>query len=730
MKLFASALFVSAALLFSLQPMVSKMLLPHFGGAPAVWITAMCFFQALLLAGYSYAHLLCRLRLGRQLLTHLAVLTVPLALLPFSIPDDWSPPGGANPVPYLLGYLVWSVGVPFFVVCTTAPLLQGWFAATMHRQASDPYVLYTASNLGSFLGLLSYPALVEPLLTLHEQARVWAAGYGLLLVLIAASALAVWRGPRPAPVTAPAAGPTAGTAPLSWRARFGWVVCAFVPSSLLLGVTNFLTIDVAPVPLLWVVPLSLYLLTFVLAFGHAPAWVGRAAAAALPVFLVLQVALLVARSQQLILAEVLLDIRILGPVHLVSFFLVALVFHGRLAGARPATRHLTEFYLWISAGGVLGGLFNALLAPQLFTTFVEYPLILVLAALLLPGARPVHRTPRQWALDLGLPALLLVVSLFLQAQAAGPSLLGSTLPAMACLAFVRRPLRLGLGLAAVLLASAVSDATLRPAVYRGRNFFGPVAVWVSRDGRTVSLSHGQTLHGMQLTGDLRKARRVPTTYYFPTGPAGKLFEHFQGRWPRGKIAVVGLGAGTLASYGQPGQHWTFFEIDPIVVQVAHLQFSFLRDSRASWDVKVVDGRLGLAEQPDGQFDLIVLDAFTSDSIPTHLVTREAVALYRSKLAPEGLLLCNLTNKYLNLSPVLAGVGEANGLVGRVQFDNQVSAEEARLGKQASFWIVLARDGSHLGPIAGDPGWLTIPPEERRVWTDDYSNLLGVFAWLP
>jgi hypothetical protein len=723
-KLFASALFVSAVLLFSLQPMVSKMLLPRFGGAPAVWITAMCFFQVLLLAGYSYAHLIARLRLRSQILLHLALLATPVVLFPIGIPGRWVPPGGANPGLYLLGYLVGSVGLPFFLVCTTAPLLQRWFSATTHRQAADPYFLYTASNLGSFLGLLSYPFLVEPSLTLGQQGWAWAGAYGLLVGLIAGCALVAWRF---ASKLAPVSKSAAQAAPLPWRTRLLWVVCAFVPSSLLLAVTNFLTVDVAPVPLLWVVPLSLYLLTFILAFSHVPAWVGRAAVVALPVLLVLQIALLVAGTQTDIRA--LTNIRIVGPVHLATFFLVALVFHGRLARARPPARHLTEFYLWISAGGVLGGLFNALLAPQLFTTFLEYPLILVMAALLLNGGQPARgETPRRWALDLGLPALVFLMSLVLQTEQMAYNLLWAILPAVVCLAFVHRPLRLGLGLAALLAAAGVGEASKNPPAYRGRNFFGPVAVKVSRDGRRVSLIHGKTVHGMQLAGDLKKARRVPTTYYFPTGPAGQVFEHFGPRWGHGRIAVVGLGAGTLASYGQSGQEWTFLEIDPLVMHVATKYFSFLEESPARWNVKLVDGRLGLAEEPDGHFDLIVLDAFSSDSIPTHLVTREAVALYRSKLAPGGLLLCNISNRYLNLTTVLAGVGEANGLVARVQIDYNVSGEEAQLGKQESFWAVLARSPTDLGPIATDPRWRPVPPGKQQVWTDEYSNVVSIFEW--
>jgi spermidine synthase len=267
-----------------------------------------------------------------------------------------------------------------------------------------------------------------------------------------------------------------------------------------------------------------------------------------------------------------------------------------------------------------------------------------------------------------------------------------------------------------------------PPLFRDRNFFGPVAVTRSRDGTKINLTHGRTLHGMQLAGDLKKARRVPTAYYFPTGPAGQVFEHLGPRWGRGKIAVVGLGAGTLASYGQPGQEWTFFEIDPIVVQVATKYFSFLESSRARWGVKLVDGRLGLAQEPDGHFDLIELDAFSSDSIPTHLVTREALALYRSKLTAEGILLCNISNRYLNLAMLLAGVGEANGLVARVQFDYQMISEEERLGKQSSFWVVLARDTSHLGPIAQDSRWFTVPSGKQQVWTDEYSNILSIFEW--
>ncbi|MEA2222651.1 MAG: hypothetical protein QOH83_1027, partial [Solirubrobacteraceae bacterium] len=494
--LFSATLFLSAGLTFLIQPMFAKFVLPLFGSTPAVWNTSMLFFQTTLLAGYLYAHESTR-RLGvrRQAAVHLGLLLVPLLVLPVGIPDGWIPPADSNPVPWLLGLLAVAVGLPFFVVSTTAPLLQRWLAATDHPAAADPYFLYRASNIGSVLGLLAYPLLVEPSMRLAQQGRLWSAGYGLLALLVLACAAAMWRSPRGAqdagtggggvvdPTAAPAtaseadlAAPRLATARPTLARRLRWVGLAFVPSSLMLGVTVTITTDIAPIPLLWSLPLALYLISFILVFapGSRSDGLQRAMVFALPgaVLLICVIVLLGVRG----------PLWIMLAIHLAGFFVVAVVCHGALARDRPPARGLTEFYLLISVGGALGGVFNAIVAPALFDSLAEYPIALVLATLCLPS-RPPLIAPGPYArrLDLALPlalgtaVALIVVSLgaFAEADAqAYGTMFAFSVAAGVAINFVRRPLRFGLSVGAIVLAVALASAPDQRELHRERSFFG------------------------------------------------------------------------------------------------------------------------------------------------------------------------------------------------------------------------------------------------------------------
>ena len=458
---FSTTLFVSAFLLFSIQPMFAKMVLPLLGGTPAVWNTCIVFFQAALLAGYAYAHLATRwLPLRRQAVAHLALLFVPLLLLPVGVSRHWLPPTEANPIPSLLGLMVGTVGLPFFVVSATAPLLQKWFASTDHPSAGDPYFLYAASNLGSLLALLSYPVVVEPSLRLASQSRVWAFGYSALVVLIGCCVLIVWRSAslptrsgsqpteRPSPQPSPAADHRARVT-LSRRAH--WVLLAFVPSSLMLGVTTYLSTDIAAIPLLWVIPLALYLSTFILVFAKKvllPHWL----MVRLFPILILPVAIS-------LLVHALQPIWLIISLHLVMFFVAAMVCHGELAADRPPTSVLTEYYLWMSFGGALGGLFNALIAPVIFSTAMEYPLAMILACLLRPGSPDEPKEGLSHWLDYVMPVAFafMVAGLFLAISVSAiPSLLVRqlfclALPAILCYVFRHRPIRFGLCMGVFLL---------------------------------------------------------------------------------------------------------------------------------------------------------------------------------------------------------------------------------------------------------------------------------------
>jgi hypothetical protein len=735
---FALTLFVSATLLFLVQPMIAKMLLPLLGGTPAVWNTCMVFFQAELLLGYLYAHATTRwLGVRRQARLHLALLLVPLLALPIGVASGWAPPADANPIPWLLAMLLTSVGVPFFVVSTSAPLLQKWFAGTGHPAAKDPYFLYAASNLGSMLALLGYPLLMEPSLRLADQGWLWGVGYGLLVLLMAGCAFRVWRVPDPAPQPGPAGKGSESADPgdrLTPGRRLRWVVLAFVPSSLMLGVTTYLTTDIAAIPLLWVIPLALYLLTFILCFARKPPLPHAGMVRALPALML--------PLTVFILAQALQPWWLLLPLHLVTFFVASMVCHGELARNRPSTRYLTEFYLWMSLGGVLGGLFNALLAPLVFPTVVEYPVAMALACLLLPAAAPLASSARSRRLDLALPLALggatALVLWGLESMAPAASLFVKVLVfsvlAGCCYTFTGRPLRYGLGVAGLLLMSLLSGVLSGRLEHIERSFFSVHRVMVDAGGKFRMLYHGTTNHGFQSLDPAR--RREPLAYFYRTGPIGRVFAELRRRGARPDIAIVGLGTGAMACYAEPGQRLTFYEIDPAVVRIARdaRYFTYLADCRGNYDVVLGDGRLTLARAPAKQYGLIVLDAFSSDSIPMHLVTREALALYVSKLADDGILAFNVSNRYFDIEPLLGDLAEDAGLVcrARLELDEDISTEERSLGKLPSHFVIMARRPADLGKLANDPGWRMVAGRPgERVCSDDFPpNIFKLFRKEP
>ena len=752
--LFSVTLFVSAGLTFLVQPMFAKFVLPLFGSTPAVWNTSMLFFQTTLLAGYLYAHASTR-RLGarRQAAVHVAILLVPLLVLPIGVPEGWVPPADSNPVPWLLGLLAVAVGLPFFVVTTTAPLLQHWLAATDHPAAADPYFLYRASNLGSVLGLLGYPLAVEPSLRLAEQGRLWSVGYGLLVVLVLACAAVLWRSPRepaaagagdeakPAaadplpmpgsdsPAGAADAGPPAPPGPPerpTLGRRLRWVGLAFVPSSLMLGVTATITTDIAPIPLLWSLPLSLYLISFILVFapGSRPDRLHRAMVFALPgvVLLISLIVLLGVRG----------PLWIMVPVHLAAFFVVAVVCHGELARDRPRARWLTEFYLLISLGGALGGVFNAIVAPVVFDSLAEYPIALVLAALCLPRRAPlVAPGPYvRWldlALPLGLGAMVaLMVTLIELADGDVQSygkMFAFGVAAGVAINFIRRPLRFGLSVGAIVLAVTIASAPDVRELHRERSFFGVYRVTAAEGGDLHRLVQGTTTQGAQDFS--RGQERTPISYSHRGGPIGQLLSSL----PHGvtqRAAVIGLGTGSLACYSRPGQRWTFYEIDPTVERIARDPrfFTYLRACAGQFDVVLGDARLRLRRAPDRGYGLIVGDAFSSGAVPIHLITREALALYRSKLRNDGIIAFNVSNSYVSLEPFLGNLAQDARMACVAQRDLK-SGRDGVPETDGSDWVVMARGRANLRTAASDPRW----HDCRRApgsapWTDDYSNLLS------
>ncbi|TQV76307.1 fused MFS/spermidine synthase [Denitrobaculum tricleocarpae] len=741
LPLFALSLFMSALLLFSVQPMFAKMVLPSLGGAPGVWNTSMVFFQTVLLAGYAYAHFSVKL-LGvrRQALLHLLVLSLAFIFLPISTAADAKPWVG-QPELWLLWTLTSSLGLPFLAVAATAPLLQKWFSETGHVHAKDPYFLYGASNVGSLMALLGYPIFVEPFLALGEQSFTWMLGYGLLALLILACVFVARRGDGALPETSSV---PSGAAPQTlaypgWPQRLHWIVLALVPSSLLLGVTTHISTDVAAVPLLWVVPLALYLLTFVIVFSRKPLlrqeWMVR-----------LQPLVLIPLLASFIWS---FSVSIAAAVHLVAFFVTTMVCHGELARRRPDVAHLTEFYLWMSFGGMIGGFFAALIAPVVFNSVIEYPLMIVIACWLRPsqqdGGELSHVRRRKLLTDASLPILLFAaMALAFPYLGVGPSDLGMVgsfivfvFFALVVYGFAERPLRYALGAAAVFLAITTIDQPTRM-IDQERNFFGISRIAQSDDGQFNLLIHGTTLHGAQHVDPLKWEE--PLTYYQRSGPIGEVFVGLTaaGRSPS-KVGVIGLGVGTLACYREPGQNWTFFEIDPAMERIARdpNYFRYLSSCAENASVVIGDARLSLQSEAGGKYDLIVLDAFSSDAIPVHLLNREALALYEAKLAPGGIIAFHISNRTLNLAPIVSRLAENAGLSGRSKFSGMVNRATYKTG---SSWIVLARSDADLAFLdvqVDDSGskdenyvaWQDVSALPKgRLWTDDFSDILGALSW--
>jgi len=733
---FSAALFLCAALLFLVQPMFARMALPLLGGSGAVWTTCIAFFQAALLGGYAYAHASAKwLGKGAQIAVHVAVLLAALAMLPVHVPRGWTPPPEPEPMGWLLGLLVVAVGLPFFALSATSPLLQSWFARSAHPSSHDPYFLYAASNFGSLLGLLSYPFLVEPWLRLSEQGRLWAWGFGALILLVAGCVVLVGGGPQEtAGEHSPAEPANSGGALLrpdspTLGRQLRWAALAFVPSSLMLGVTTELTTDVPPIPLFWVIPLALYLLSFVLVFARRPVlsheWLRRR----LPL-------LILAAAIPIVLKGV-LPLGALLIIDLLALFAVAMVCHGEVAHSRPAARHLTGLYLWIAVGGVLGGIFNALLAPLIFHTVMEFPIALVLAAVLCSPGEGGEQSARARRLDYLLPAALgaaVIVAIFeMPALGVEPGRLFNLVifgPAMIiCLRFGARPRRFALGVAALIVASQFYSGPFGHVLLTERSFFGVYHVSDDVENHYRVLFHGSTAHGVQSLDPAQACD--PRAYYSRHGPIGGVFAAFQASPVEDRVAVIGLGAGAMACYHQPHQSMTFYEIDPTVVRIAQDRglFTYLTDCGPPVRVVVGDARLRLRDAPGNSYGIIVLDAFSGDSIPTHLLTRQAVALYLSKLAPQGLLAFHISNRYLDLHGVLGGLAGDAGLAALVNDDDELSAEDRREGIFASNWVVMARHRSDLEPLAHDGGWTDLPPEPgARVWTDDYSSIVTLLRF--
>jgi spermidine synthase len=716
--IFVAALLANAFLLFVVQPMFARAVLPLLGGAPAVWTACMLFFQGALLAGYAYVHAARTLPLVVQAALHTTVLAAPLLVLPLELPETqaFSPPH--QPIAWLIRVMVLSVGLPFVVLATTAPLLQRWFSATRHASAADPYFLYAASNAGSLAGLLLYPILIEPSLSLQRQQRLWAAGYVLGAVLVAVcGAIAVRHH-----VVRTEREPTRAERIRSLR-YLRWVALSFVPASLMLAVTTYLSTDVAAVPLLWIVPLTLYLITFVIAFSRAGANMATAVARRLPIVLLPLVLLMVTRGGA--------PLWFMLPVHLATFTGLALLCHAQLAKDRPPAAQLTEFYLAVAAGGVLAGTFNAVLAPRLFTDIIEYPLAIAAACLLqasAPQLRELLTAPRllvRPGLAAAAALAALAIARALQLEPAG------TLPLLGVSALVAfstkgEPARFAVAVALLLLSgAAIPSAPWGQVIHAERTFFGVYRVSLDASGRFVSLYHGTTLHGRQVRGDRNPEAK---TYYHPRSPIGEVLAAGSSR-PDLAVGVVGLGVGSLAAYARPEQTWTFYEIDPAVERIARnaQHFGYLERCGERCRVVLGDARVSLAAG-GGRYDVLVLDAFSSDAIPVHLLTMEAVSVYLEHLRPGGVMALHVSNRHLDLRPVLARLARDSGLVAFARVDPIGRAEEAEHGYSTSDWVVMARAQPQIEAVILSKGWVQLVADGAPPWSDDFSNIWTALEW--
>lgn len=697
--------------------MAAKLVLPILGGSPSVWNAAMMFFQTTLILGYLYSHVLTRrLSLIWQFIIHGIVLGCVVLALPIALPEKLI--SGLTPTTWLLATLSLIAGLPYFAAATTGPLLQHWFGTTDDPRAKDPYFLYAASNAGSFIGLLCFPFLIEPNFALNGQAEVWTVGYCLLVAAVLICGLAALR--RQKPQAAPTEEAPLADAP-RWSTRILWIGLAAAPSSLSLGVTAAITMDVAPVPLLWILPLSIYLLTFVLAFSGRFGVSSRAGG-----YLAMAGALCVAFNS---IGAIRMPLYWVIGAHLMALTGCAYACHRRLYETRPDKSRLTEFYLWLAVGGALGGTFNAVVAPIIFTSFLEYLIALAACvALIAPTARAAklgwakHVLMAQAAAALVcLAAWLLTGPLVQWATVQSYTFVLCGLCVLSLLFIPGGNYRFAAALFAAVLFTDYSRQSQRGLIVQSRSFFGVYGVY--NDGDRIRLTHGSTLHGEQFRqGELAQ---LPISYYHPKGPLGDIFSVLRSKDRPLRIAVVGLGAGSAAAYGLRGDRIVFFEIDPLVAAIAENKrfFTYIDQARsrgATVQIVIGDGRLSLGAM-DEQFDLIILDAFSSDAIPVHMLTVEAIEVFKSKLAPDGLLAVHTTNRYFELG-VIVFHGGLKADLGCMIRDDLARTPDAG-ARKASTWVVLSQSQPRLEALLARPEWFKpLPDPRQRVWTDSYSSL--------
>lgn len=725
---FVAAIFASAGLLFAVEPMFTKLVLPRLGGSAAVWTTATVFFQSMLLAGYIYAHVLMRFApLRTALVIHLIVMVAACAALPLHIAAGWGRPPAEGETFWLIGLFTVSIGLPFFALSANGPLLQAWFARTDHPSATDPYFLYVASNIGSFLALVSYPFVIEPFVGLGAQTSLWTAGFYGLIVLIGGCA-ALSLGSREVPRAAAAAEAPA-TRP-GWRDVASCIGLSAVPSGLLLAVTTYMSTDVAAVPLFWVLPLALYLLSLVIAFQTRPLVPHWLVVRAFPAFILVLTVFVTLNPVEWLVSSL--------TVHITAFFVTALMCHGELARRRPAACYLTNFYIWLSTGGLMGGIATGLIAPHLFSWVAEYPILIVLAILCIPpAAASIGKTLTDKAIHkLLLVALAVAVLALFILKWFGIRFDAASIVAMnglllgATVYFWRAPVPFAAIIAFIFFTNAYGFSYGREN-HVVRNFFGVLNAAETSDGRFRVLWHGTIGQGSQR---IRDDRGVPVT-----GRPEMIAEFFDGAGiaqtvdaVRARVAgpinfaVIGLGTGALTCRTKPGDTVTFYELDPDVIRVARdpKLFNYISECGPGTEIVQGDARLTLSDASATPYDLIFIDAFLGAAIPIHLLTREAMAMYFSKLGPHGIVAVHVSNRNLELASVVAGVAEANGAIARFYRGGDVQ-ESVHDNKWVPKVVAVARSQEDFGVLAKSRYWPVLDRDPAQlVWSDDYSNVLG------
>jgi hypothetical protein len=729
--IFAGTLLTSASLLFSVQPLFAKMVLPHLGGSPSVWAVAMCFFQAVLLAGYCYAHALNRFAPSWAApIVHLMVCAAAALALPFALPEWASEVPSGNTYLWLVSVLAVGVGLPFFAVSANAPLLQAWFSRSGHPHANDPYFLYGASNLGSLVSLLSYPFLIEPMFGLDVQRGIWATGFVMLMLMLGACAVLMLSS-RSKHSTATADALSEATSKvITMRDRLIWIGLAFVPSALLVAFTTHITTDVASAPFLWVIPLATFLGTFVIVFRDK-SMISHQVVLRVHPFLVASALVFVVMPQA---GGTILQ-AVLG---FATFVVTTLVSHRALYEARPAAAKLTEFYLYMSLGGVLGGMFAALLAPQLFNTVVEYPLLIVVGLFARPGVAAALRTINvetltraQWALvvmPVALIATLLATGLAPLSVSTNVIWIRSLGVAAAVALFADRVTLLTIsGVLAIVMTLLASTANVDG--YSERSFFGASRIMDSADGRYRLLIHGSTIHGGQRMLDDKGDKLLnaqPIMYYSAEGPMARGFDIVRAGKADGKLnaGVIGLGTGSLACQLEPGESIAYFEIDPVVVSIARdpKRFTFLSSCAPKARTILGDARLTLAKEPVGAFDYLVVDAFSSDAVPVHLLTREALSLYLSRIKPAGLIAFHISNRHMELESVVAATVAT---MPNVFMAAVLHKDDARsIDNHPSHVVYLSRNRATIDRVMRERGARKVDARQTVGWSDNYADILS------